>query len=133
MKLEEIEGSLPNGFHDALLQGVKIDYVKREAIFDFSVWVGDITSKDEKLREAHRKGRLRLSNLLFCIIEAPDPKYPFSNLPHLMINAGPARDLKASQQLPHPVPEEAFVHWFFVNEWNSFIHVAATDAAFEWV
>lgn len=133
MKLKDIEASLPNGFHDALLQRVTIDYNKREAVFDFRIWVGDISSKVEELREARREGQLRLLGLLLCVIEAPDPRYSYINPPHLMVNAGPATDLKVSQQLPHSIPEEAFVHWFFVNEWNSFIHVAAMEARFEWV
>jgi hypothetical protein len=30
------------------------------------------------------------------------------------------------------LPEGSFAYWFFVNNWNSFIHVAAMDAQFEW-
>ena len=48
-------------------------------------------------------------------------------------DAGPSKDLKTSHKLPYSVPSDAFVYWFFVNEWNSFIHVAATDASFDWI
>jgi len=46
MNLEDIENGLPNGFHDAFLQRVIIDYAKREATLNVSVWVGEVLSED---------------------------------------------------------------------------------------
>lgn len=116
MKIEEVETSLPHGFHDAFLQRVKIDYLKREAVLDFSIWVGDISSKVEELREARREGQLRLFGLLLFVIEAPDPTYPYFNSPHLMVNAGPATDLKVSQRLPHSIPgKHLFIGFLSMN------------------
>jgi hypothetical protein len=45
------------------------------------------------------------------------------------VDAGSSNLRKSSlTRLPEPLPEGAFTHWFFVNNWNAFIHVAAMDA-----
>jgi hypothetical protein len=126
MTLEEIENTLPNGFHDARINKINLDYAKRVATFYLEIWVAD---SEEETRENYRAAKLTLSGLLFCVIEAPDPKYPYHEEKALWVDAGSSKlgDLSLTQ-LPEPLPSGAFTHWFFVNDWNAFIHVAATDA-----
>ncbi len=133
MKIEDIERELPNGFHDALLQNIFIDYDRHEAIFEMKVWIGDIDSESKELREVYRKGQLKLGGLRYCIIEAPDPGYPWCDT-KLTIDAGTVGSLKKapSVRLPEPLSEEVSVHWLFIRQWNAFIYVSATDARFEW-
>jgi hypothetical protein len=69
--LEGLAYTLPNGFHDAQVTSVGIDYVKREARLLIDLWVGELRSDNEELREAYRKGELRLSGLLYWVIEPP--------------------------------------------------------------
>ena len=83
MNIKEIELSLPNGLHDAFLMKLYIDYLKRKATFDLDVWMGDPSSKDKKLRETYKKGRLIVHDLIFCTIEPPDSKYPYKKPDHL--------------------------------------------------
>jgi len=125
MTLAEIEDTLPNGFHDARIKSIKIDYVNRVATFDMDIWVAD-----EEDPEIYRAAQLTLSKLLFCVIEAPDSKYPYHEEKPLWVDAGSVENAEApsSTRLPKPLPEGAFVHWFFVNDWNAFIHVAAMAA-----
>lgn len=134
MKIEDIERELPNGFHDALLRNVFIDYDRHEAIFEIEIWIGNIDSEIKKLREVYRKGRLRLHDLRYCAIESPDPEYPYAGR-RLTIDAGEIGSLKKVPpiRLPEAPSEEAFVHWFFVRQWNAFIYVSATNARFEWI
>jgi len=134
MRLEEIERMLPNGFHDALLERICVDYVKRCARLDLHVWMGDLRSQDKESREAYREGQLRLDDLLFCVIEPPDPTYSYYESGSLLLGAGSLKstEIPSLPQLPGPLPEGAFTHWFFVQKWNAFIYVAAMDAHFEW-
>ncbi|MEK6280589.1 MAG: hypothetical protein AABN95_09580 [Acidobacteriota bacterium] len=127
MTLEEIEQSLPNGLHDAYITNIRLDYVKREARFDLEVsW--DDPEKEEP--ESYRAATLSLSPFLYFIIEPPDSKYPFAHKEALWIDAGSDKlNSVSTTQLPKPLPEGAFAYWFFVNNWNSFIHVAALDAS----
>jgi hypothetical protein len=117
MTIEEIEETLPNGFHDANLRKIEIDYAKGEVKVEVSVWIGDLESSDEELREKKRDGRLMVSGLQFCMIERPDSRYPYQEAGSLWIADS----------------NEGFIHYFFINNWNSFIILAAKDARFEWI
>ena len=133
MTLEEVAASLPNGFHDTYIKRISTDYVSGTASFDLEIWVGDVSAEKEEEREVYRAARLTLSDLLFCIIEPPDPSYPYDDKKPLWVDGGPLDSAPASSsiQLPSPLPENSFVYWFFVNNWNSFIYVAAMAARLE--
>jgi hypothetical protein len=132
--LAEIVDSLPNGFHDAMIQNLKIDYVKREAEFTIDVWVGDLQSKDDSIREKYRSGKLLLSSLLYCVIGPPDSSYQYDKPAPLWVDAGPIDKLSAplSASLPKPIPADSFAYWFFVRDWNAFIYIAAKSARLIW-
>jgi len=126
MTLKEMEESLPNGFHDARITSITLDYVKRESKFDMEILFSDPDKEDP---ESYRTATLSLSRFLYCVIEAPDSKYPFQVEKELWVDAGSDKSNHVSStQRPGPLPEGAFTYWFFVNDWNSFIHVAALDA-----
>ncbi len=135
MKITEIEMIIPNGFHDALLESISVDYMKKNAVFNLQLCIGDPYSEDIKKREGYRRGRLMLHGLLYCVIEPPDPAYPYCEAKTLRIDAGPLGypGISVKSRLPEPLPEGAFSHWFFVQKWNAFIYVAATDAQFVWI
>lgn len=133
MTIKEIEKSLPNGFHDAKLVKIDIDYVNREGKFYIQV---DIGTSDNMLEshESYRAGLLKLKGLLFCIIDPPDFKCPFQGEDGLWItDSGVAKHGMGSISLPTELPSGAFAHYFFINDWNSFIYFAAMDASFEWL
>jgi hypothetical protein len=125
MTLEEIEQSLPNGLHDAQIVSIALDYVRREAKFELEILLSD-GEKEEA--DSYQAATLTFSRFVYCVIEAPDSKYPYQVGKELWVNAGSHKSSHVSSiQLPDP-PEGAFTMWFFVNDWNSFIHVAAFDA-----
>src|SRR3954469_11537584 len=72
MNIEDISNALPNGFHDAYIQRLILDYAKHEAVFELEIWVGDSDSKDTTKSDEYRSGRLKLDGFLFCVIEPPD-------------------------------------------------------------
>ena len=134
MTLEELADTLPNGFHDAQVTSVGIDYVKREARLLIDLWVGELSTDNEELREAYRKGELKLSGLLYWVIEPPDANYPYGESKQLWVDAGAleSASFKPSVKLPEPLPARAFASWIFVQGWNSFMYLAAMDASLEW-
>jgi hypothetical protein len=130
MTIFEIEQSLPNGFHDASLKRIDIDYVSREANLDIEVQTGSL----EDSTEDYRLGRLTLSGFLFCIIESPDPQYVFEKTEGLWIaDSGLPNSMNHPIKLSTALPEGAFTHYFFINEWNSFIFLSAMEAHFKWL
>ena len=130
MTLEELENSLPNGFHDAEIQRICIDYQQRTMTVDMDVFVGDVDAPMEK-REAYREGSLVISGLQFATVEPPDARYPFSAPGASRIDAcDMTKNLNPS--LLQVLPEHSFVRSFFVNDWNAFVHVAGLGAEIQW-
>jgi hypothetical protein len=134
VQLVEIENSLPNGFHDAFLESVDADYISGRVLIKLRLCIGDPDASTEKAREAYKSANLELLDLVYLVIEAPDPSSKHAEIKGLWIDGGEA---KPESDPPMPVPVEflprgAFAYWFFVRNWNSFIHVAAMDARFHW-
>lgn len=116
-------------FHDSLLESLRLDYVRAEAILLFSVPVAE--------RDGHpiyERGTLRFSGLLSCAVEPPR-EFPLRFNRGLWITSDgslPDSRVQIAVSLPTTLPENAFCHYFFASDVNAFIVVAATDASFEW-
>lgn len=121
-------------FHDASVHRLTLDYVAREAVLECSICVGNPDAEDEQEREARRNGTLIFQGLLYCAIDPPDPRYPYSDRDGLWISDVGPLDLRpdSAKRFPVNLPAEAFAHYFFVNDWNAFIYIAARSARFDW-
>ncbi len=128
--LDDVSATLPNGFHDAKLKRLLIDYAKREARFIIDIWVGDMSMEQ---REVYRLAEISLSGLLFWISEPPAANPTFDTGGE-RIDIGSLAELSKKPCLDLPfVPEGAFVNWVFLTEWNAFNYVAAQDAELTWL
>jgi len=133
----------PNAsFHDATLTRLQIDFVAGRASLNLRVWVGDPGAGDKSSREIYRTGVLEVSGLLFCSLDPPDRRCLYEH-PQGLVGLGglwladdgavtPEVPTGAEARLPVPLPDDAFLHYFFVNDWNSFIYLAGRDATFRW-
>jgi hypothetical protein len=128
--LEDVENTLPNGLHDAEVRRVSMDYQERKLTFDLSVWVGDMDDSPER-REAYRSAQLVVSDVLFLVMEPPDPSYPFMDTAQLRVDGCEMRK-NLDNALLQTLPNDAFVRSLWVNEWNAFIHIAAKNANMVW-
>jgi hypothetical protein len=125
--LEELEDSLPNGFHDAILLQCTADYEGRRAEFTFRV---DISEPEQP--EGRRDARVVLRGLEFFAIDPPPSGSQRLGDMDLLVSAGPGQPDTA--RLPHlTIPDGTFAHWFFVSSWNSFIRVVAREAELHWL
>ena len=126
MTLEEIADTLPNGFHDAQINSISINYVDREVSLALEIWFAASSEGDSDI---YRLAELKLLQFFFLVIEPPNAQYDYHEAKELWVEAGAGtQSLASSTQLPGPLPEGAFTYWFFVHDWNSYIHVAALDA-----
>lgn len=130
MTLEELENTLPNGLHDSEIKSIEIDYVQRSTTLKLSVFVGELNAPSE-IREAYKEALLVITGLQYLIIEPPNENYPFAESKALWIDA---RDMSKNlnPSLLASLPEGSFVRSFFVNEWNSFVHLAGTNVELTW-
>ena len=129
MTLKEIEQTLPNGFHDSEISNLQIDFIQRNVKLEMSIWIGEMVKIDAD-REKYRKAELEINDFLFFVIDPPDEQYDYAKHKPLWIDMG---NPKEKPNLPTNIPQEAFVESFFVNQWNSFIHLAALNAKFTWI
>jgi len=128
--LDELGRTLPNGFHDSEIRSIRVDYSKRTVALELAVWVGDMDGKDAP-REAYRDGEVSIDGLQFLAIEPPDPGYPFKERNRLRVDLTKGAS-KSDIPAVGRIASGCFVASFFVDDWNSHIHVAARSASIEW-
>lgn len=133
MTFEELENHLPNGFHDAEIYSLKIDYMARSAIIRIALDFGSLNGPE---RENYRIGELQISGLFFFSIDPPDPSYPY--IPDgcaLNVSGDPSKNdtFPELEKLSHTFSSGVSCYRFFVNEWNSFINIAAEEVEIFWI
>jgi hypothetical protein len=133
MTFEEFDHELPNGFHDAKLHDLSIDYVRGSAVLRMELDFGD---PDGLKTEDYKDGILRVSGLCFCSIDPPSHDHPYipDGAP-LNVSGDPAKPdrFPSLEELSRTLPPGVSCYRFYVNEWNSFINIAAKDVQISWV
>jgi hypothetical protein len=125
MTLEEIEASLPNGFHDAVLCKINADYEGRVADLRINV---DVSTEGRS--PIYRQALVILRGLEFLAVDSsPSGSQRLGS--GLRIDAGPGQPSTSPLQTLD-VPTGAFAHWFFVSPWNAFVRVVAREAELRW-
>jgi hypothetical protein len=130
MTLDELESSLPNGLHDAELIALQVHYADREAILNLNVDISDPDADVDRHEERHRLARVVFSGLEFVVIDPPGPNYDALGVS--MVDAGMGQPRTAPCKLP-PIPDDCFLCWVFVVNWNGFVRIGARSVALEWI
>ena len=133
MTFEELERELPNGFHDAHLLSLSVDYVSGTAELRMDLLFGTPESADP---EEYRAAVLRITGIHFFSIGPPDSTYSFvpDGRPLWLLGGEAKSDpLPGFDKLMAKLPKEVSCFRFFVDQWNSFIHIAARDVQFSWL
>lgn len=126
MTIEDIEQLLPNGFHDSYITALHVNYAQRTLEMDMKIWVSDLETGGDP--DEYQPLKLSISGLIYFVIEAPG--YLDTSKPWL-VDGGSSEVETSPSRPPGPLPTGAFTYWFFVNNWNSYIHIAALSANFE--
>jgi hypothetical protein len=130
--LDEISASIPNGFHDAQLLKLVLDYTKREVQLTLDVWIAESLEPEEK--EAYRLALLTLYGLHFWVCEAPEEGDPNPSPNGASIDiCSMDRIMDANQRKLPSVPPGVFVNWIYVNDWNTYMFVGAETASLTWL
>ena len=117
-------------FHDSELEAIVINFVDDLARLDFAI----PTDWDDP-EYPMRHGVLELGGLHAFSIEAPREITVRDRRRVLWITAdGPLPDPKIRIELPIPndLPDEAFCHYLFASNTNSFVMFAANVAEWTW-
>jgi hypothetical protein len=128
--LSSIEASLPWGLHDSYLESLALDWPNATLTMTVRVMI-------TKHQDMDRRASIKVTGLVFCSIDAPtiDPARGYEPTPPeglwIDTGAGPANE-EAKARLPK-TPEGYFLHWFFVSQWNRFIHICGRNAELTWL
>lgn len=138
MTWTELEQLLPNGFHDARLDEIQIDYRRRIGVFEMELWAVTVWPENTSaiIPELYRRGKLTFTGLLACTVDVPNGEYQSPESCELWVNVWPVEPpCPVPLSWPgEPLPEGAFRRTFyFQNDAASFVHVAAQDVDFEWL
>ncbi len=135
MTLDELDHTLPNGFHDAQLFSLELNYAAGSAKLHLNLLVG-WPEDPEGERDAYQEAILTVTGLCFCSIEAPHSNHPF--LPDgkpIWLSGDPAKPdhLPSLPDLIEKSPSGTWCYRFFMADWNAFIYIAGRDAQFSWI
>jgi hypothetical protein len=134
MTIQQLLNQLPNGLHDAQVSRLEVDFILRTACLDLAVWVGD-SSGPPAAKDRTRKARLTFSGFLFAVSDPPDSRYDYAAAKPLWIDHDLVSQAPDSwdHSLLAGLPSGSFVSRLFVNNSNSFLYIAATGVALEWL
>jgi hypothetical protein len=127
---EELDQRFPNGFDDAEITAMAIDYSKRQAILELNLRQNSPDSPD---RDVYTHAQVRVIDFYYLSIEPPDSDHLFPGKREKITVDGFPEDpnhFEPFANIKPKLPDGAFHCRFFVHDWNSFIHVAARDAEF---
>jgi len=123
VNVEDVEQSLPDGFHDAKLCRIDVDFARATCTLEFRV----------DYEEGEKVVSLTLTGLALCSVEPPFPeaRYVPLDAQGTRVDGFPTSEevfpsLKAYADL---LPAGCFFYSFYLTSTNSFIHVAASSAA----
>jgi hypothetical protein len=132
MTFEELDQRFPNGFDDAEITGLTIDYSTRKATVQLNLR-GNLPEKPNS--DEYRHAVLTLHRFYYFSIEPPDPDHLFSpERSKITVDGMPddPHQFPLFERLRTTMPVGTFCCRFYVHDWNSFIHVAAQNAEFSW-
>jgi hypothetical protein len=132
LTFEEANQKVPNGFHDAEIRKISIDFVDRSIVMGMNLHVGVPSDPDP---ERYRAGTLKVLSPCLFFIEHPDPRYDFvpDGSP---INAS-GNSVKVGQnaevdRLLAVLPPNTTAYLFFLDDWNSCLYLAGASVEFSW-
>jgi hypothetical protein len=132
MTFDELDSRFPNGFDDAEILGIAVDYGSRTATLQLNLRGNSPDSPD---RDVYSRAILTATGIYYLSIEPPDRDHlSWPNCEKITVDGLPEdpNDFPLFASLRPTLPAGAFCCRFFVHDWNSFIHIAAADAKFSW-
>ncbi len=132
MTFEEVVKSLPNGFHDAKVRKIMVDYEGRSIAMEMELLVGMPGAPNS---ESYEIGTLTVAPFFFFIVEPPDPSYDFvpDGKPlHVVGDSAKAAQSPTFDSLMADLSKKVESYRFFIEEWNSFLYIAGESVAFSW-
>jgi len=124
MNLEDIAKTLPWGLHDAYLEAAEVDWARATVSLTLRVMM-------TRHQEEDQRAKVTVTGLAFFVVDPPRADFVSGDgtgSAGLWIDAGEGPANEAAKTRLPKIPEGHFLHWLFVSEWNSFIHICGRHA-----
>jgi len=132
MTFEELDALYPNGFDDAEIEKLVLDYRNRTVEMQVNLRrnLPDRSNCDE-----YQRAILLLRRFYYFVTEPPDADHLLYPERPIQVTGYPedAKQFPIFEHLKSKLSSSAFCCRFYVHDWNSFIHIAASDAQLSWV
>ena len=132
MTFEELEQTLPNGFHDAAIREISLDVMTRSIAMALDLLTGQ---PGEPNPDLYRPGTLKIVPAYLFFVEPPDLHYSFVlNGSRLKVGGDfvKAGQNEVVDRLLEKLPTDATAYRFFLEKWNSFLYVAGGSIELSW-
>jgi len=132
MTFEELDEKFPNGFDDAEVRLLTLDYRNRIARIELYLRGNP---PDSPGRDEYQAAVLVLNGFYYVVVEPPDVDHLWYPQRSIQVNGYPedVSQFPLFGHLQKKLSDDAFCCRLYVHDWNSFIHIAAKDAQFSWV
>ena len=131
MTLEQLEQELPNGLHDAQIISIKRNFENESLILDVRILVGSPDAPPETQSE-YRNAAISFTGVKLFTVESPDASSAFSAPGGVWFSAGRSKSGTFSPEIEKELAGCKETYSFFILDWESSIHIAATDMTFAW-
>jgi hypothetical protein len=132
MTFEELDRRYDNGFVDAEITSVTIDYQSRTATLQMNLRGNQAASPN---KQKYDRAVLAVHGFYYFAIEPPDTDHlSYGKRSEITVDGFPEDPgrFPLFEHMKTTLPIGAFCCRFFVHDWNSFIHIAAPNAEFSW-
>jgi hypothetical protein len=130
MTFEELDAEFPNGFDDAQITNLTLDYQNRTATIQLNLRLNLPNGPNS---QEYGRGVLIVRGFYYVLIEPPDIEHLFYPSGSKITVDGLSEDettFPLFERLKPTLPAGAFCCRLFVHDWNAFIRIAAKDAEF---
>ena len=131
MTLEDIEKSLPNGLHDAVILELVRDYEHALVKLKIEVLI-ELPEGTDKKATRYRAAEILFSGVPLCTVEVPDPKSAYRHPGCIWFSFSKMSDGVWPEEIGQSLPPGTLLYSLFILDWWSHIHIAAKDVTFSW-
>ena len=131
MTLEQLEHELPNGLHDAKIRSFTRDLENDTLVMTLNVLVG-LPGDPPETRDAYRAATITFSGVKLFVVESPDASSAFLAPGDVSFSVERSEPGTFSPEIEKRLANLAEMYSFFILDWLSSIHIAASSMSFAW-
>lgn len=131
MTLEELDGSLPNGLHDARIRALSHDYENAVIKLEVELLIGQPGELPHE-RSRYRNGEILFHQVLYCSVEIPVNERIIGHPGSIWFQFGRTEPGALPEKITDSLPLKTLCYSLYILEWESQIHIAADNVSFSW-